>query len=138
MADHDPDVAYSATTQAHYRHPRNLGRLPHADATGEAAVREPSDNWIQFSLALSGDEVARATFRAIGCAATVAAGSALTEWVMGREIGTARDTLSPAVVLDLLDGLPESKRFCADLAVQGLHRALAEAQRRDTGRHANE
>jgi NifU-like protein involved in Fe-S cluster formation len=120
---------YSERAQDHYRFPRNLGRLAAPDGVGEVAVREPTDNWLQFQLAVQGEMVEQARFRAIGCAATIAAGSVLTEWVQGQHVAGAGAQLSPSLVLNLLDGLPEEKLFCAELAVAALRAALADVGR---------
>ncbi|HBY98906.1 MAG TPA: iron-sulfur cluster assembly scaffold protein, partial [Chloroflexi bacterium] len=97
---------YNEIVQDHYRHPRNLGRVESPDGVGEASVKEPSIDWLQISLRLDGRRVIEARFRAIGCAATVAAGSAMTEWLIGRPVEAALD-LTGETVLDILGGLPD-------------------------------
>lgn len=117
---------YNEIVQDHYRNPRNLGRIEDADGVGEVSIREPSIDWLQVSLRLNGDRIAEARFRAIGCAATVAAGSAMTEWLVGRRVAEAA-SLTQGTVLGVLGGLPEEKRYCADLASRAIRAAVAQA-----------
>lgn len=123
---------YNETVQDHYRHPRNLGRLEAPDGVGEASIREPGVDWLQVSLRLDGERIAEARFRAIGCAATIAAGSAMTEWLVGRLVAEAVQ-LDAAIVLDVLGGLPDDKRYCADLASTAIRAAVQGAGSREQG-----
>lgn len=115
---------YNPFVQDHYRHPRNLGHLPEATAR---ARRLRGDAMLEFSLRVAEGRIEAARFRAIGCAGTIAAGSALTEWLAGRSVEEAR-LLTAGAILDLLGGLPESRRYCADFAAETLHAALAGAE----------
>ena len=68
--------------------------------------------------------VARAMFRTLGCSACIAASSMATELLVGRHVGQAlaADELDAA-----LGGLPEDKRYCAELVAEAACRALAAA-----------
>lgn len=119
---------YNEIVQDHYRHPRNLGHLESPDGVGEASIREPNVDWIQISLRLEDGRIAEARFRAIGCAATVAAGSAMTEWLTDRPIAAALQ-LTSTTVLEVLGGLPDDKRYCAELASAAVRAAAQAAER---------
>lgn len=109
---------YNEFVQDHYRHPRNLGRLK--DATINARTFR-DDAMLEFYLRLSpaSDIIEAATFRAIGCAGTVAAASAMTEWLTGRDLKEALG-VTPQTVLNLLQGLPEERLYCADFAAKAI------------------
>lgn len=112
---------YNETVQAHYRHPHNLGPL--AAATARARTWR-GDAMLEFHLRVAQGVIEAASFRAIGCAGTVAAGSAMTGWLMGRTVAEAQ-RVTAQTVLDLLGGLPPDRLYCADFAAQAV-RAVVE------------
>lgn len=114
---------YNPFVQDHYRNPRNLGRLP--DATASTRLLR-GDTMLEFHLRVVGERIEAATFRAIGCAGTVAAGSAMTEWLVGRALSETQG-VSPQTVLDVLGGLPEERLYCADLAAEAIRDLAAPA-----------
>ena len=107
---------YSDRLLDYFRNPRNVGDLPAPAVTVEAA--NPACGDILRLSVLFEDGVAReARYKTRGCAASIAAGSALTEWLAGK----ARPELArldPAEVEALVGGLePESKHaavLCVD------------------------
>jgi nitrogen fixation NifU-like protein len=115
-------LAYSPTTVEHFRHPRNVGRLADANAVG--TVDDPAtENIITVYLRIEAGRVVATGFRTFGCSACIAASSMATELVRGRSLTEAR-SIDAAAILAALDGLPDSKRHCADLAASALLRAL--------------
>lgn len=110
---------YNQFVQEHYRNPRNLGRI--ANPTCYARTYW-DDAMLEFyaSLAPENNMIEEMTFRAIGCAGTLAAGSVLTEWLKGRTVAEAK-AISPDFVLELLQGLPEERVYCAHFAAQTIH-----------------
>ena len=113
---------YSSTLWDHFNSPRNAGELRSPDAIGKASIngRPP---YFTIYLKLTGEQVTRATFVTYGCGYSIAACSALTELVTGKTISECRGMTADHVVT-ALDGMPEEKRFCADLAVAALRDAL--------------
>ena len=115
---------YSPTALDHIRAPRNVGRL--ADANGFGEVDDPTtENYISVYLLVQAGQVAAARFRTLGCSACVAASSALTELAIGRSLAEVA-AIDAAEILRALDGLPEAKHHCAELAAQALAAALAD------------
>ena len=113
---------YSTTAVEHFRHPRNVGRLEDANAVGTVDDRT-TENIITIYLRIEGERVVEARFRTFGCSACIAASSVVTELVRGTTLSQAR-TIDRAAVLVALDGLPEAKRHCADLAARAVATAL--------------
>ncbi|MBA3534837.1 MAG: iron-sulfur cluster assembly scaffold protein [Ardenticatenales bacterium] len=113
---------YNELVQDHYRHPRNLGHLGQATASART-VR--GDTMLEFHVRISGGYIQAASFRAIGCAGTVAAGSAMTEWLIGRSVAEAR-TVTAQHVLKVLQGLPEERHYCAALAAETILAVLSQ------------
>src|SRR5712691_1861182 len=107
---------YSERLIDHFRNPRNVGELPPPAITVEAANPVCGDI-LRISVRFDGAIIAEARYKTRGCTASIAAGSALTEWLTGK----SRQDLSgfkPADVEDLVGGLAaESKHvaiLCAD------------------------
>jgi nitrogen fixation NifU-like protein len=121
---------YSDAVMEHFRHPRNVGCLDPCDARGVAGTpgRGP---FMLFTVRLSGGCVSEVRYQTFGCGPAIAAGSAMTELVVGRHLDATRG-ISREVLLGVLGGLPEGKLYCADLAVDAW-RAVVEAAR--PGRH---
>jgi nitrogen fixation NifU-like protein len=120
-------TAFRAVVLEHFRHPRNRGALPLANASAEGVNALCGDR-VRVQLVIRDNAVREARFTADACAICIAAASLLTEAVCG---------LSPdaAVKLDLswlyraLDGEPpDGRKKCASLPLDTLRRALAREQ----------
>jgi nitrogen fixation NifU-like protein len=116
---------YSETLLDHFRNPRNAGELPPPAIVIEVSNPACGDR-LRLSVRMDGDSAAEARLLARGCTASLAAGSALTELVLG----CSREELSRITAQrleEVLGGLaPESKHaavLCAD-AVHALARRL--------------
>ena len=100
-----------------------MGRLAGADHVGR--VDDPTtDTMVQIFVKLVGGIVTRATFRTFGCSACIAASSIATELLIGRDTAPTGADLNTA-----LGGLPEDKRYCADLVALAAERAVRGAPR---------
>lgn len=116
---------YSETTTDHFLNPRNIGPLEDADAAGTAGT--PGEgNFMVIELKLRDGVIETARFQTYGCPAAVAAGSCLTEWIMGMATSEAGSITGEALEARL-GGLPLGKGHCAALAVEALRAALARA-----------
>lgn len=107
----------------HFEAPRNVGDLARADA--RAAVDNPvCGDRLTLALRLEAGRVVEVAWRVLGCSGAIAAASAMSELVKGRDLAAAaavdRDAIDRA-----LGGLPALKRHGADLAADGLRAALA-------------
>jgi NifU-like protein involved in Fe-S cluster formation len=111
---------YNEIVQDHYRTPRNLGRLEGATASTRLFR---GDAMLELHLRVVRDRIEAASFRAIGCAGTVAAASAMTEWLVGRSLEEAR-CVTAQTVLEILQGLPDERLYCADFVAEGVERVL--------------
>ncbi len=108
----------------HFRDPRNVGELPPPAITVEACNPACGDILALAALFVGG-RVIEARYRVRGCTASIAAGSALTEMMIGK----TRDGLlaiSAGDVEERLGGLPAESSHAAVLCIDGL-RALTKA-----------
>ena len=102
----------------HFRNPRNPGVLAPPALTVEVENPACGDR-LRLSAALHEGRIARAAFQALGCTASIAAGSALTEWLLGRvpsDILNQTDAVIAAEIEALLGGLIPASRHAAALA----------------------
>ena len=115
----------------HVRRPRNAGVLANPDAEGVAALDRRAPQ-IVLQLQVRSDTVVAARFQTLGCGYAIACSSVLTELVIGSSIRACRQ-LTPEHLAQALDGLPTTKEFCADLAIQALQSALTELSEQGNG-----
>src|SRR5208283_4506452 len=104
---------YSTQVLDHFEHPRNAGTI--ADADASARIENPAcGDILELTIKVAGDRVAEIRFRARGCVAAMACGSALTELVRGKRIGDARK-LTREELLRAVGGLPPASSHASHL-----------------------
>ena len=115
---------YSAKVLEHLESPHNVGEME-APTTRGVATNPVCGDLLHLYLLITNDKITAASFTVQGCPPSIAAGSALTEMLIGLTIERARQ-LKPADVTQALDTLPRNKEHCAVLAIDALRAALAE------------
>src|SRR5512137_215573 len=106
----------------HARNPRNVGLLEEANVVIQAGDTECDDRQI-FFIRIEDDVVQDIRFLIEGCETTVATASIVTEMVMGQSLDTVL-TLSDRSIAAALDGLPEEKMHCAEMAALAMQTAV--------------
>jgi nitrogen fixation NifU-like protein len=106
----------------HVRNPRNVGLLEDANVVIQAGDIDCDDKLI-FFIRIEDDVVRDIRFLIEGCDTTVATSSIVTEMVMGQSLDTVL-TLSDRSIADALEGLPEEKKHCAEMAASAMHTAV--------------
>ena len=106
----------------HARNPRNAGLLEDANVVIQAGDSECDDKQI-FFIRIEDDLIKDIRFLIEGCETTVATASVVTEMVMGQSLDTVL-TLSDRSIAAALDGLPEEKLHCAEMAALAMHTAV--------------
>jgi nitrogen fixation protein NifU and related proteins len=113
---------YSDILLDHFENPRNVGQLPEPALCVE--VTNPAcGDILRLSVRFDGGRVAEARYQTRGCTASIAAGSALTEWLRGKtraELGA----LKPAVIDQAVGGLGAASQHAAVLCVDGVKAIL--------------
>ena len=116
---------YSEALLDHFKNPRNAGELPPPAVTVEISNPACGDI-LRLSARFEEDRVADVRYKVRGCTASIASGSALTEWMMGKSRAEL-SALTPAIIESAVGGLiPESKHAAA-LCVDGV-KALLKAK----------
>ncbi|HTQ53280.1 MAG TPA: iron-sulfur cluster assembly scaffold protein [Bryobacteraceae bacterium] len=106
---------YSARLLDHFQNPRNIGELPPPAATVQASNPACGDI-LRLSVEFRDGRAAAVRYKVRGCTASIAAGSALTEWIAGKTLPQIA-ALQPSEIEDALDGLSPESRHAAALCV---------------------
>jgi nitrogen fixation NifU-like protein len=96
--------------------------LPEANAVGKAENSACGD-MLHLYLYIEDNKVKKSSFKTFGCAAAIAAGSILTEMVIGLDC-TSLEQLRKEDVVEALGGLPPMKMHCSVLAEDAIKAAL--------------
>ena len=121
-----PHPVYSDTFLDHFQNPRNVGELATPAITVEASNPVCGDI-LRLSATFENEVVTAAAYKARGCTASIAVGSALTEWMRGKSRAQL-SSVRPAVIEEAVGGLiPESKHV-AVLCVDAVKKLLAVAK----------
>ncbi len=101
----------------HFRDPRNVGQLARDPALVVDASNPACGDMLRLSARFEDGLVAEARYQTRGCTASIAAGSALTEWITGKSRAEVA-ALTPATIEDLVGGLEpasSTQPFCASM-----------------------
>jgi nitrogen fixation NifU-like protein len=113
---------YSPRLIEHFRNPRNVGEIDPPAAVVEISNPACGDT-LRLSARLDSGRVSEVRFKTRGCTASIAAGSALTEWMTGK----TREELAGITAADVEEGVgglnPES-RHAAALCVDAVKELL--------------
>jgi len=99
----------------YFQNPRNVGVLP-PPAIAIDATNPACGDMMRLSARFEDGRVAEARFQTRGCTASIAAGSALTEWMQGRTRAELA-AITPAVIEEALGGLEPASKHAAVLCV---------------------
>jgi nitrogen fixation NifU-like protein len=113
---------YSPQVLDHFEHPRNAGTIAAADAS--VRIENPAcGDILELTVKVMGGRIAEIRFRAKGCVAAMACGSAVTELVQGKTVDEARK-LSKEELLGAVGGLPQASSHAGHLAMDALRAVL--------------
>ena len=113
---------YSPQLLDHFQNPRNAGEISEADALAE--IENPAcGDVLRLTLKIREGRIIRAQFKAQGCVAAIACGSALTELLTGKALGEANN-LRREELCEAVGGLPQASTHAAQLALDALSAAL--------------
>lgn len=117
---------YSAKLLDHFQNPRNAGEIADPDAAAE--IENPAcGDVLRLTLKVAGSRIAEARFKAQGCVASIACGSALTELIFGKTANEAYK-LGREDVITAVGGLPQASTHAAQLAIDALAAALSQIE----------
>lgn len=113
---------YTAKVLDHVHNPRNVGSLENANVVVQAGDPGCGDALV-FFIRIEDDIIHDIKFLIKGCGAAIATSSIATELVMGKSLDDVL-TLDDQKIAMALDGLPEEKMHCSNMAASALHAAV--------------
>lgn len=113
---------YSERLLDHFKNPRNVGELGPPAVTVEVTNPVCGDI-LRLSVRFEREAVAEARYKTRGCTASIAAGSALSEWMIGKTRAELA-ALEPAGVELAVGGLSAESKHAAVLCVDGVKAVL--------------
>jgi nitrogen fixation protein NifU and related proteins len=102
----------------HFQNPRNVGELPQPALVAEASNPVCGDV-LRLSARVAEGRIVEIRYKVRGCAASIAAGSALTELMEGRD-AAALQKLTREDVDDAVGGLSNESKHAAALCIEGV------------------
>ena len=113
---------YSAQVLDHFEHPRNAGTVNDADAS--ARIENPAcGDVLELAVKINEGRIAEIRFKAKGCVAAMACGSAVTELASGKTVTEARNLTREELVREV-GGLPAASTHASHLATDTLAAVL--------------
>src|SRR5207302_951237 len=109
---------YSERLLDHFQNPRNVGELPPPAVTVEVSNPACGDI-LRLSARFEAGTAVEVRYKVRGCTASIAAGSALTEWITGKSVA-ALESFRPAMIDEAVGGLPAESRHAAILCADGV------------------
>ncbi|MCS6953788.1 MAG: iron-sulfur cluster assembly scaffold protein [Bryobacteraceae bacterium] len=106
----------------HFKNPRNVGELDPPAVTVEVSNPVCGDI-LRLSVRFEAEVVAEARYKVRGCTASIATGSALTEWLIGKNRGELA-RLRAEVVEAAVGGLGPESKHAAALCLDGVRAIL--------------
>ncbi|MHA1555650.1 MAG: Fe-S cluster assembly scaffold protein NifU [Candidatus Heimdallarchaeota archaeon] len=121
-------MLYSKKVMEHFSQPKNVGLI--VDADGRGIVGNPvCGDTMEITIKVSDDKIEDIKFRTFGCASAIATSSMTTVMAKGKTLEEAL-AMTRDDVANELQGLPSHKMHCSNLAVDALHRAIEDYQKK--------
>ena len=117
---------YSERLLDHFQNPRHVGELAPPAVTVEVSNPACGDI-LRLSVRFSGETAAEARYKVRGCTASIAAGSALAEWITGKTRAQIA-AVNAAILEDAVGGLAPESKHAAVLCVDGVRALLRRAE----------
>ena len=119
---------YSEKVLDHFRNPRNVGELENPDGIGVEGNPVCGD-LMEIQIKVEDDRITDIRFKTFGCGSAIATSSMVTELAKGKTLDEALE-ITRQTVADELDGLPEQKMHCSNLAADALHKAIEDYRKK--------
>jgi nitrogen fixation NifU-like protein len=116
------EIGYSEKVMQHFMNPKNVGVIDDADGYGKVGNPVCGD-LMEIFIKVSDDVITDIKFRTFGCGSAIATTSMVTEMAKGKKLDEALK-ITRQDVADELDGLPQKKMHCSNLAADALHEAI--------------
>ena len=125
-------MAYKPQVIEHLVRPRNVGELERPSGVGESGDAACGDV-ARFTVKIEDNYLEEARYKVYGCAACIAAGSALAELVNGRHLLKAARVSKADLEYALGGALPEGKEHALTLVLDAMHKAFEDHWNKEAG-----
>lgn len=122
---------YTDKVRDKFTHPTRLGVVENPNGIGEVGNLLCGDT-VKISFRMGDDRIEDAKFQTYGCIYSVACAQQLTETLIGKSLREATK-ITAKDVINGLDGVPDEKAHCADMAVMAWKAALKNAVSNELG-----
>ena len=113
---------YPARLLDHFQNPRNVGELPPPAVMVEVSNPACGDI-MRLSARFDNGTAVEVRYKVRGCTASIAAGSALTEWITGKTRAEVA-AFQAGIVDEAVGGLPAESKHAAALCVDAVKALL--------------
>jgi nitrogen fixation NifU-like protein len=110
----------------HFQNPRNVGQLPAPAVTIDVSNPACGD-MMRLAVRFEDGRVAETRYQVRGCTASIAAGSALTEWLSGKARAEVTAEAARTAVDAALGGLPPASTHVAILCADAVKALLSKS-----------
>jgi nitrogen fixation NifU-like protein len=124
-------IKYSDTVIDHFRNPRNMGEMDDPDGVGNVGNPTCGDIMIIY-IKVKKNKITDISFKTFGCAAAIATSSMITTIAKGKTLEEAEQISRNDVAVNL-NGLPDLKIHCSNLAADALKKAIQDYRQKKKG-----
>ena len=112
-----------------FKHPHNMGEIKNPDAVGKVGNPQCGDV-LELYLKIRNNRIVDVKVKTFGCIAAIVTSSLLTDMIKGKTLEEAKKIKNDDIVKKL-DGLPKIKIHCSVLAINALHKAIENYERKN-------
>lgn len=116
---------YTAKVMDHFANPRNVGIIEDANVVVQVGDPGCGDGLLIF-LKIEDDCISDMKYKIYGCGAAIATSSMASEMAIGKTLDQVLVEVTEENIAEALDGLPDEKMHCSNLAASALRAAIAQ------------
>lgn len=116
---------YTAKVMDHFANPRNVGIIEDANVVVQVGDPGCGDGLLIF-LRIEDDCISDMKYKIYGCGAAIATSSMASEMAIGKTLDQVLVDVTEEKIAEALDGLPDEKMHCSNLAASALRAAIAQ------------
>jgi nitrogen fixation NifU-like protein len=116
---------YTAKVMDHFANPRNVGIIEDANVVVQVGDPGCGDGLLIF-LKIEDDRISDMKYKIYGCGAAIATSSMASEMAIGKTLDQVLVDVTEEKIAVALDGLPDEKMHCSNLAASALRAAIAQ------------
>ena len=115
---------YSDIVMDHFKNPRNIGTIEDANIVVKVGDPDCGDALLVF-FKIADDRVEDIKYKIYGCGAAIATSSIASEMAKGKTLDEVMEITEESIAT-ALNGLPDEKMHCSNLAAAAFHAAVNE------------